>query len=99
MGVPVVITEVLADFAGIVRDRDVGAVVPATNAPEVVAAAIRELLLAPVDAQAKTRQRCVAASRDLLSFESILPAYRRIYRPDIGASESTIALPAEASRT
>ncbi len=98
MGVPVVITEVLADFAGIVRDRDVGAVVPASNAPELVAAAIRELLLTPIDAQAKTRERCIVASREILSFESILPAYRRIYRPDIGASELTIPLPAEAPR-
>ena len=53
MGVPVVITDVLADFAGIVHDRDVGAVVPASNAPDVVAAAIRDLLLAPVDEQAR----------------------------------------------
>jgi len=93
-----VITEVLADFAGIVRDRDVGAVVPASNAPELVAAAIRELLLTPIDAQAKTRERCIVASREILSFESILPAYRRIYRPDIGASALTVPLPAEASR-
>ena len=98
MGVPVVITDVLADFAGIVRDRDVGAVVPASNAPALVAAAIRDLLLAPVDAQARTRKRCVVASRDLLSFESILPAYRRIYRPGAEASQPTTPRPAEASR-
>lgn len=86
MGVPVVITDVLADFAGIVRDRDVGAVVPASNAPGLVAAAIRDLLVAPADEQARTCERCVVASRDLLSFESILPAYRRIYRPESEAS-------------
>jgi glycosyltransferase involved in cell wall biosynthesis len=86
MGVPVVITDVLADFSGIVRDRDVGAVVPASNAPELVAAAILDLLDAPIDEQARTRTRCVVASQDLLSFESILPAYRRIYRPAAEAS-------------
>ena len=98
MGVPVVITDVLADFAGIVRDYDVGAVVPASNAPALVAAAIRDLLLAPVDAQALTRKRCVVASRDLLSFESIFPAYRRIYGPGAEASQPTTPRPAEASR-
>ena len=77
---------------------DDGAGDPASSAPELVAAAIRALLLAPIDAQALTRKRCVVASRDLLSFESILPAYCRIYRPDIGASELTIPLPAEAPR-
>jgi glycosyltransferase involved in cell wall biosynthesis len=99
MGVPVVITDVLADFAGIVRDRDIGAVVPAPNAPEVVAAAIRDLLLAPVDAQAVTRKRCVIASREVLSFESILPAYRRIYRPEAEVPRPTASPPAEARRS
>lgn len=98
VGVPVVVTDVLADFAAIVRDRDVGAVVPPANDPEVVAAAIRDLLLAPIDEQVARRRRCVATSREVLSFESILPAYRRIYRPDGPTGAPSLPIPVEAPR-
>ena len=91
LGVPVVITDVLGDFAQIVRERDVGIVVPDSNDPELVAAALRDLILAPGGAQAQMRQRCLVACQDLLSFESILPAYRRIYRPDAAPPARTEA--------
>ena len=98
MGLPVVITEVLGDFAGIVREFDVGAVVPASNEPELVATALQNLVLSSEDQRCQRRERCIAACREVLSFESILAAYRRIYRPDLGDPAPSARSPSEASR-
>ncbi len=82
MGIPVVITSVLVDFAALVRDHDVGVVVPGSNDPVAVATAMRRLLDdSPADKQQR-RRRCREVCRDRLSFQSILPTYRRIYRSD-----------------
>ena len=97
MGLPVVITDVLADFAGIVRDRDVGAVVPASNEPELVATALQNLVLSSEDQRSQRRERCITACREVLSFESILAAYRRIYRPDLGDPAPPTGSTSEAS--
>jgi hypothetical protein len=43
-------------------------------------------------------ERCIAACREALSFESILAAYRRIYRPDLGDPAPSARSPSEASR-
>lgn len=97
MGIPVVITDVLGDFARIVGDFDVGAVVPASNDPGLVASALRDLVLASEEARARKRERCIAACREVLSFESILATYQRIYRPDVGAPTPSARSSSEAS--
>lgn len=97
MGVPVMITEVLGDFARIVREFDVGAVVPASNDAGLVAAGLRDLVLATEEARAQRRERCIAACREVLSFESILTTYRRIYRPDVADPTPSARSSSEAS--
>lgn len=79
LGIPVVVTEVLSDFADIVRSADVGTVVAADAPPAAIAAAVEELLATDQATASARRQRCVEAVQRHLSFESVLPAYDAIY--------------------
>jgi glycosyltransferase involved in cell wall biosynthesis len=80
-GVPVVLADILRDFAAITRREKIGAVVPATAPATDVAAQIHELLALCRRNRAEFQERCMDAARRLLSFDSILDVYREIYSP------------------
>ena len=79
MGVPVVLTESVADFAALTRQEEVGIVVPDDVSAEELARALTEILAVPTEVQRVRRERCRTVARAHLSFDSILPPYREIY--------------------
>ena len=85
VGIPVLITDSLADFARIVEEDQVGRVVASDAAPGDVASSLASMLSASADEATETRLRCRASANSRLSPEAILPIYRDIYQLPDGA--------------
>lgn len=79
LGVPVVLTDALADFAEIVRNDNVGRVVGSSATAPETAAAIGALLEQSRAEGERIRRRCRESFARHMSFDSILPAYAEIY--------------------
>ncbi len=79
LGIPVVLTDVLADFASLVSEKALGRVVPASASAGQVADAVRETLKDAARDGAILRDRCRAAAEEHLSFASAVRVYQEIY--------------------
>lgn len=79
LGVPVVLTDVLCDFAELVQSESVGAVVASSATTAKVAEALETSIRRGREEGPGLRRRCQVAYRQSLSFESILPIYREVY--------------------
>lgn len=79
VGVPVVLTEVLADFARIARSEDVGAVLSPDASPLEIARAILSLASDAPEARAERRSRAQRVALQQLAFGTILSTYTEIY--------------------
>jgi glycosyltransferase involved in cell wall biosynthesis len=81
VGVPVLLTDALSDFASIVKQLEVGRVVDSSAAAQTVAGELKLLLAQSVEQKQNLRHHCREAFASHLSFDSILPIYHEIYAP------------------
>lgn len=79
VGVPVVLTSSVSDFAELARSEDVGVVVSADADAKAVGTAVARLLATEDSGAHSRRERCRRVARERLDFSSILPTYREIY--------------------
>lgn len=79
MGVPVLLTDTLEDFAKITSQRNLGRVVSADLDAEAVSLEVDRLLHTVMCERDDISDRCEQAYKEVLSFQSILPVYREIY--------------------
>jgi glycosyltransferase involved in cell wall biosynthesis len=87
-GVPVVVSDTLADFAAMTRTHRLGTVVPGdASAERVAAAAVRLLQLSPEERE-HARLRCRRAAESQLAFGAVLPTYREIAGTRISHSDA-----------
>ncbi len=87
-GVPVVVSDTLADFAVMPRRHQLGAVVPGDAPAEVVAAATARLLELAPEEREHVRLRCRRAAESQLAFGAVLHTYREIAGTRIPHSEA-----------
>jgi glycosyltransferase involved in cell wall biosynthesis len=79
LGVPVLLTDALSDFAALVDEQRIGRVVPSRAPVSEMAEALLDLMRISRAEGIAVRGRCRAAAEECLSFEAALATYREIY--------------------
>lgn len=79
LGVPVLLTDAVADFSRIVRNNGIGIEIGCNDSPKQIAATTNSFLKSVRETRSMFRKRCRETADEQLSFESILSTYQRIY--------------------
>ena len=83
LGIPVLLTNVIEDYAQIVLKYGIGRVCKAKTGPEGIAEELESLLQDPGQGSQALMERCQRVVEDHLSFDSILSTYRCIYTGEV----------------